>query len=88
MHGTTMMFFFAVPDHGGLRIYLVPLMIGTRDMAFPRLNAFGYYVYLIAGVVLYARSLLGMARRRLVRYPPLATARSTRPACAWTSGPR
>ncbi|HVL66506.1 MAG TPA: cytochrome c oxidase subunit I [Vicinamibacterales bacterium] len=61
MHGTTMMFFFAVPVMEGLGMYLVPLMIGTRDMAFPRLNAFGYYVYLIAGLVLYGAFFLGMA---------------------------
>ncbi len=61
MHGTTMMFFFAVPAMEGLGIYLVPLMIGTRDMAFPRLNAFGYYVYLIAGIVLFGALFLGMA---------------------------
>lgn len=53
LHGTAMMFFFAVPAMEGFAIYLVPLMLGTRDMAFPRLNAFGYYVYLIAGVVLF-----------------------------------
>ncbi|HSJ53729.1 MAG TPA: cbb3-type cytochrome c oxidase subunit I, partial [Anaerolineae bacterium] len=47
MHGTTMMFLFAVPIVEAFGIYLVPLMIGTRDMAFPRLSAFGYYVYLI-----------------------------------------
>lgn len=61
MHGTTMMFFFAVPAMEGLGIYLVPLMIGTRDMSFPRLNAFGYYVYLIAGISLFAALFLGMA---------------------------
>ena len=61
MHGTTMMFFFAVPAMEGFGIYLAPLMIGTRDMAFPRLNAFGYYVYLIAGIVLYLALLLGAA---------------------------
>ncbi len=61
MHGTTMMFFFAVPAMEGLGIYLVPLMLGTRDMAFPRLNAFGYYVYLLAGVTLYISLFLGMA---------------------------
>lgn len=61
MHGTTMMFFFAVPAMEGLGIYLVPLMIGTRDMCFPRLNAFGYYVYLLAGIALYASLFLGMA---------------------------
>ncbi|HMQ31787.1 MAG TPA: cytochrome c oxidase subunit I [Chloroflexaceae bacterium] len=53
MHGTTMMFLFALPVMEGIGIYLVPLMIGARDAAFPRLNAFGYFVYLIAGVTLY-----------------------------------
>jgi cytochrome c oxidase subunit I+III len=61
MHGTTMMFFFAVPVMEGFGIYLVPLMIGTRDMAFPKLNAFGYYVYLIAGITLYVAFFLGLA---------------------------
>jgi len=61
MHGVTMLFFFAVPVMEGAGIYLVPLMIGARDMAFPRLNAFGYYVYLFAGVVLYGGLLLGIA---------------------------
>ena len=61
MHGSSMMFLFAVPFLEGLFIYVVPLMIGTRDMAFPRLNAFGYWVYLIAGIVLHAGLLLGVA---------------------------
>jgi cytochrome c oxidase subunit I+III len=61
MHGTTMMFLFAVPVMEGLGIYLVPLMIGTRDMAFPRLNAFGYYVYLIGGASLYIAFFLNLA---------------------------
>src|SRR5918994_7210008 len=42
VHGTTMMFLFAVPIMTALGIYLVPLMIGARDVAFPRLNAYGY----------------------------------------------
>ncbi len=57
-HGTTMMFLFAVPVMQGLAVYLVPLMIGTRNTAFPRLGAFAYYTYLIGGVLLYV-SLLG-----------------------------
>lgn len=61
MHGTTMMFLFAIPAMEGLGIYFVPLMIGTRDMAFPRLNAFGYYVYLLAGGALFVALFLGMA---------------------------
>ena len=73
MHGTTMMFFFAVPVMEGFFIYLVPLMLGTRDMAFPRLNAFGYWVYLFGGVVLYGTFLLGMAPDAgWFSYPPLA----------------
>ncbi|MGE0733088.1 MAG: cytochrome c oxidase subunit I [Acidimicrobiia bacterium] len=52
MHGTTMMFLFAVPILEGLAMYLTPLQIGTRDMPFPRLNAFGYWCYLFGGVLL------------------------------------
>ena len=59
MHGTTMMFLFAVPMMEGIGIYFIPLLIGARDMVFPRLNAFGYWVYLIAGVTLYAGFLAG-----------------------------
>ena len=61
MHGTTMMFFFIVPALEGMFIYFVPLMIGARDMVFPRMNAFGYWVFLIAGVTLYAAFFLGLA---------------------------
>lgn len=75
MHGSTMMFLFAVPLVEGLFIYLVPLMIGTRDMAFPRLNAFGYWVYLIAGVVLHVGLLSGVAPHSgWFNYVPLAGA--------------
>ena len=52
MHGTTMMFLFAVPVLEGLAMYLAPLQVGTRDMPFPRLNAFGYWIYLAGGVLL------------------------------------
>jgi cytochrome c oxidase subunit 1 len=61
MHGTTMMFLFAVPMVEGFGIYFVPLMIGARDMAFPRLNAFGYWVFLFAGVVLFVSFAAGFA---------------------------
>ena len=53
MHGTTMMFLFAVPIMTGMAVYFVPLMVGTRDVAFPKLNAFGYWVYLWGGLFLY-----------------------------------
>ena len=53
VHGTTMMFLFAVPIVMAMGLYLVPLMVGTRDVAFPRLNAYGYFVYVIGGLLLY-----------------------------------
>jgi cytochrome c oxidase subunit I+III len=54
MHGSTMMFLFAVPVMEGVGLWLVPIMIGTRNVAFPRLNALGYWMYLFGGVLLYA----------------------------------
>ncbi|MDB5570152.1 MAG: cytochrome c oxidase, subunit [Hyphomicrobiales bacterium] len=53
MHGTTMMFLFAVPVMEAFAVYLVPLMVGTRNIAFPRLNAFSYYVYVFGGLMLW-----------------------------------
>src|ERR1700733_6219558 len=53
MHGTTMVFLVGMPFFAGLANYLVPLMIGARDMAFPRLNAFGYWMFLFGGLLLY-----------------------------------
>jgi cytochrome c oxidase subunit 1 len=60
VHGTTMMFLFAVPIMTALGIYLVPLMIGTRDVAFPRLNSYGFLVYLIGGILLYTSFFLNI----------------------------
>jgi cytochrome c oxidase subunit I+III len=54
MHGTTMMFLFAVPVMIGVGLYLVPLLVGTRNVAFPRANALGYWVYLIGGILIYS----------------------------------
>ncbi len=53
MHGTSMVFLVGMPFFAGLANYLVPLMIGARDMAFPRLNAFGYWMFLFGGMLLY-----------------------------------
>jgi cytochrome c oxidase subunit I+III len=60
MHGTTMMFLFAVPVMEGFAIYLVPLMVGTRNVAFPRVNALGYYLFLLGGILLYGGFALGV----------------------------
>jgi heme/copper-type cytochrome/quinol oxidase subunit 1 len=53
MHGTTMIFFLAMTILFGFGVYLVPLMIGTRDMAFPRLNAWGFWMSAFGGLLLY-----------------------------------
>ena len=53
MHGTTMIFFVAMPILFGFANYLIPLMIGTRDMAFPRLNAWSFWLTAFGGLLLY-----------------------------------
>ncbi len=61
MHGTAMIFLYASPVLSGFSNYLVPLLIGSRDMAFPRLNAFSYWSFLFAGCFLYGSILVGQA---------------------------
>ncbi|MDB4990668.1 MAG: cytochrome c oxidase, subunit [Myxococcaceae bacterium] len=72
-HGSTMMFLFAVPIMGGVGLYVVPLMIGTRNSAFPRLAAFAYYTYLIGGLLLYVSFFLNVGPDAgWFAYPPLS----------------
>ncbi|MDQ1404120.1 MAG: cytochrome c oxidase subunit, partial [Actinomycetota bacterium] len=59
MHGTTMIFLFNTPVLAGFGNFLVPLQLGTRDMAFPRLNAFSYWIFLLAGVFMYSSYFVG-----------------------------
>src|SRR5574339_62987 len=61
MHGVTMIFWYASPILSGFANYLVPLMLGARDMAFPRLNAFTYWSFLLSGAFLYASPVIGQA---------------------------
>lgn len=61
MHGVTMIFLYALPMLSGFSNYLWPLLLGSRDMAFPRLNAFSYWVYLASGIFIYSTFLFGQA---------------------------
>ena len=61
MHGTTMIFWYASPILSGFSNYLIPLMIGSRDMAYPRLNAFSYWTFLLSAVLLYIAPCMGQA---------------------------
>nr|WP_242478400.1 cytochrome c oxidase subunit I [Rubrivivax gelatinosus] len=61
MHGTLMMFLFAVPVLQGVAAWLLPKMLGARDLVFPRLSAFGYWCYAFGGTLLTASLLLGVA---------------------------
>jgi cytochrome c oxidase subunit I len=58
-HGMTMIFLYASPILSGFSNYLWPLLLGSRDMAFPRLNAFSYWIYLASGIFLYVGFLTG-----------------------------
>ena len=61
MHGTTMVFLMGMPIAAAFGNYLVPLMIGARDVAFPRLNMFGFWVFLFGGIFIYSSFLFGGA---------------------------
>ena len=74
MHGFTMIFLYAGPVLSGFSNYLWPLLLGSRDMAFPRLNALSYWIFLLAGVFLYASFPLGLAPNAgWFNYPPLSS---------------
>ncbi|GGA25349.1 cytochrome c oxidase subunit I [Neptunicoccus cionae] len=75
MHGTVMMFLFAIPTFEGLAIYLLPKMLGTRDLAFPRLTAYGFWCYAFGGSMLIVAMLFGIAPDGgWFMYPPLTSA--------------
>ena len=78
MHGTVMMFLFAVPMMEGLAVYLIPKMLGARDLAFPRLSALGYWCYLFGGIILTASLVLELAPKAgWFMYTPLSSAAHT-----------
>jgi cytochrome c oxidase subunit 1 len=73
MHGTTMIFLFIIPMFAGLGNYFIPLLVGARDMAFPRLNAFSYWLALTGGIVLYSSFLFEASGAGWTGYTPLST---------------
>ena len=81
-----MIFLFVVPVMAGFGNYFVPLMIGARDMAFPRLNALSFWLLLFGGIVFYATLFWHPPERRLVELPAAVGDRCTRRAAARTPG--
>ncbi|MGH2913462.1 MAG: cytochrome c oxidase subunit I [Solirubrobacteraceae bacterium] len=72
MHGTTMIFLFVVPVMAGFGNYFLPLMIGARDMAFPRLNALSFWLLLLGGIVFYITIFFHPPSAGWWSYPPLS----------------
>jgi cytochrome c oxidase subunit I len=74
IHGTAMIFLFVVPILAGFANYLLPLMIGARDVAFPRLNALTYWLFLLGGLVILGSFMAdgGAAMSGWTAYPPLS----------------
>jgi cytochrome c oxidase subunit I len=72
IHGTTMVFLFLVPIWAGIGNYFVPLMIGARDMAFPRLNALSFWLLLFGGVAFYISIFFSPPGAGWTMYPPLS----------------
>jgi cytochrome c oxidase subunit I len=74
MHGSSMMFLFAVPVMEAIAVFVVPLMVGTRNIAFPRLNAFSYWIYLFGGLTIYIAFVLNIGPETgWFSYVPLAS---------------
>ena len=73
LHGSTMIFLVVVPVWAGLANYLVPLMIGARDVAFPRLNAWSYWMFLFGGLALYASLFFTPPEAGWTSYTPLSS---------------
>jgi cytochrome c oxidase subunit 1 len=73
LHGTTMIFLFVVPVMAGFANYFVPLMIGARDMAFPRLNALSFWLLLFGGIVFYGSLFYHPPEAGWWSYPPLSS---------------
>ena len=87
LHGTVMMFLFAVPIFEAVAILILPAMLGARDLPFPRLSAFGFWCYLIGGVFVCGSIFFGAAPDAgWFMYPPLSTEQSGIGADIWLLG--
>ena len=73
LHGTTMVFLVVMPLWAGLANYLVPLQVGARDMAFPKLNALSYWLYLAGGLVFYGSVFFSPPEAGWTAYTPLSS---------------
>jgi cytochrome c oxidase subunit I len=73
IHGTTMVFLFVVPVWAGFANYMVPLMIGARDVAFPRLNALSFWLLLAGGIVFYVSLFFSPPEAGWTSYTPLSS---------------
>src|SRR4051794_18781627 len=73
MHGTTMIFLFVVPIMAGFGNYFVPLMIGARDMAYPKLNALSFWLLVAGGLVFYGSVFFTPPEGGWTCYPPLSS---------------
>ncbi len=72
MHGTTMIFLFIIPIFAGIGNYIVPLQIGARDMAYPRINALSFWMIVGGALILYSSFLVGAPQAGWTGYSPLA----------------
>jgi hypothetical protein len=85
MHASFMLFFFVIPAFAGFGNYIVPILIGARDMAFPKMNAFAFWILIPSALMMiasFAFGSTGAGWTGIRRSPP----RPTRPTSAWTCG--
>lgn len=83
LHGTIMIFLWIVPAGAGFANYLIPLMIGAKDMAFPKLNAVAFWMVPIGGVLLLASFFVGAPEAGWTSYPPLSLVSSQAGEAIW-----
>jgi cytochrome c oxidase subunit I len=88
MHGSIMIYLFAVPFAFGFANYIVPLHIGAPDVAFPRLNALGYWLYLFGGITMISGFVTARTRPSRARSTPRVWAPTSGSWASWSPAPR